>query len=195
MASPLTQRETIPFGRNSSHFVYIQNNLVEVLIQIKGIQDLSGKTLWVTCRLNMTGETCSPVFVGWVEDIQAIRRRVRNGHPHAPIDIRFGDTHPSDLYRECLSKPPGELVRRDWIRHQASLGSQEIGKNFYDETHRRSVPIKINDRSVGTLNAAFRGDPSSEDKNIQNILFDWAQNLNSDLVTYIEKNLDYSPKP
>jgi hypothetical protein len=84
-------------------------------------------------------------------------------------------------------------VLKDWRKQSASPGSQELGKNFYNETHRRSVPVKINGRSVGTLNASFRGDPSDEtDEQIQRVLFHWAQNAKSDLVAYIKENLDYS---
>jgi len=131
--------------------------------------------------------------VGWVEDIQAIRIRVQKGYLFAPIDIRFGDTHPSKLYSDCLNAASGQLVPRKWTSKPESPGSQEIGKNFYDETHRRSVPIKIKGCSVGTLNAAFQGNPAAEDMNIEKILFHWAQKK-SGLVDYIEQNLDYSPK-
>jgi hypothetical protein len=192
MALAQPKRESIPFAHNSSHFVNIHNNLVEVLTQIKAIKDLSARVLWVSCRLNRSGEKeASPVFVGWVENNEAINMRVKRQHKFAPIEIRFGDTHPSDLYSECLRKGPGELVRRDWGQQLASPGSQEIGKNFYGETHRRSVAVKING-SVGTLNAAFQGDPDAADKDIQNILFYWAQDANSGLVSYIKDNLDYS---
>jgi hypothetical protein len=191
MAQP--QRQPIPFGRHSSHFVHIENHLVEVLTDIKAIQDLSPKILWVSCRLNRTGQKDSPVFVGWVEDAQAVRRRVRKGHHYSPIDIRFGDSHPSDLYRECLNKAAGQVVMREWVQHSASSGSQEIGRNFYDETHRRSIAVRISGRAVGTLNAGFRGDPTPEEKNLQYILLEWAQGLNSDLLTYIEQNLECYP--
>jgi len=193
MALVQPQRESIPFAHNSSHFVNIHNNLVEVLTQIKPTKDLKARVLWVSCRLNRSGEKeASPVFVGWVEDNEAISIRVRRQHKFAPVEIRFGDTHPSELYSECLAKGFGEMVRRDWGLQIASPGSQEIGKNFYGETHRRSVAVKVNGGSVGTLNAAFQGDPSAADKDIENILFYWAQDPNSSLVDYIKNNLDYS---
>ena len=193
MAPPQPQRERIPFAHNSSHFVHIHNSLVAVLTLLKAIKGISAQVLWVSCRLNRSGEKeASPVFVGWVEDTEAINIRVKRQHPFAPVQIRFSDTHPSELYLECVRKGSGELVRRDWGQEKASPGSQEIGKNFYGETHRRSVPVKINGGSVGTLNAAFQGDPAGEDKNIQNILLYWAQDPNSDLVDYIKNNLDYS---
>jgi hypothetical protein len=200
MAQP--QRQPIPFGRHSSHFVHIHNNLVEVLTELKAIHNLTAKVLWVSCRLNRTGVSDpSPVFVGWVEDMDAIKIRVKKHRLFAPIDIRFGDTHLSKLYEDCLRAGVGAVVPREWIaplRQQASQGSQEIGKNFYDETHRRSVAIKIKERFVGTLNAAFSGNPSAEDSSIRQILVYWAQDSNSALVKYIEAELDYSefiPKP
>jgi hypothetical protein len=164
-----------------------------VLYEIKTVPALNEAILWVSCRLNRTGTNDSPVFVGWVEDIQAVKIRAQNGYVYSPIDLRFGDTHPSRLYTDCLKKPAGEPVLKDWRKQSASPGSQELGKNFYNETHRRSVPVKINGRSVGTLNASFRGDPSDEtDEQIQRVLFHWAQNAKSDLVAYIKENLDYS---
>jgi hypothetical protein len=193
MARPRPQRHRIPFGRHSTHFAGIQNSLALVLYEIRAIPALSRTILWVSCRLNRSGTIDSPVFVGWVEDTQAIRIRVQKGYLFAPIDIRFGDTHPSKLYRDCLNAAPGQLVPRKWTSKPESPGSQEIGKNFYDETHRRSVPIKIKGCSVGTLNAAFQGNPAAEDMKIEKILFHWAQKK-SGLVDYIEQNLDYSPK-
>jgi hypothetical protein len=193
MARPRPQRHRIPFGRHSTHFAAIQNSLALVLYEIKAIPAISRTILWVSCRLNRSGTIDSPVFVGWVEDVQAIRIRVQKGHLFAPIDIRFGDTHPSKLYSDCLNAAPGQLVPRKWTSKPESPGSQEIGKNFYAETHRRSVPIKVKGGSVGTLNAAFQGDPAAEDTNIEKILFHWAQEK-SGLVDYIEQNLDYSPK-
>ena len=193
MAPPQRKGQPIPFGRHSSHFAKIQNNLALVLCEIKAIPALNEGILWVSCRLNRSGTKDSPVFVGWVEDIQAIRIRVQNGYTYPPIDLRFGDTHPSRLYTECLKKPAGEPVLKNWSKQSASPGSQELGKNFYNETHRMSVPVKINGRSVGTLNAAFRGDPSDDkDEHIRGILFRWAQDSKSDLVKYIKENLDYS---
>src|SRR5215831_5201508 len=96
MASPKPQRQTIPFGHNSAHFVHIHNNLVAVLTQIKAIKDLRANILWVSCRLNRSGaKEASPVFAGWVEETEAINMRVKKQHLYAPIDIRFGDTHRS----------------------------------------------------------------------------------------------------
>ena len=193
MAARQRKSQPIPFGRHSSHFAKIQNALALVLYEIKAIPALTEAILWVSCRLNRSGTTDSPVFVGWVEDIQAIRIRVHNGYPYSPIDLRFGDTHPSKLYTDCLKKSAGEPVLKDWTKQSASPGSQELGKNFYHETHRRSVAVRINGRSVGTLNAAFRGEPSkAKDKEIIDVLFRWAQDSRSDLVKYIKENLDHS---
>jgi hypothetical protein len=193
MALAQPQCESIPFAHNSSHFVNIHNNLVDVLTQIRAVKDLKARVLWVSCRLNRSGEKeASPVFVGWVEDNEAINIRVRRQHRFAPVDFRFGDTHPSEIYSECLRKGFGEMVRRDWGHQIASRGSQEIGKKFYGETHRRSVAVTINGGSIGTLNAAFQGDPNASDKDIQNILFYSAQDAKSGLVDYIKNNLDYS---
>jgi hypothetical protein len=186
-------RDSIPIARNSSHFVNIHNNLVEVLTQIKAIKDLGARVLWVSCRLNRTGEKeASPVFVGWVEDNEAINIRVKRGYRFAPSEIRITDTHPSQLYEECLRKGSGELVRRGWSQQAASPNSQEIGKKFYNETHRRSAAVQINGRSIGTVNVGFQGDPSAADKDIQRILLNWAQDPNSSLVDYIKENLEYS---
>jgi hypothetical protein len=193
MALAQPQRDSIPIARNSSHFVSIHNNLVEVLTQIKAIKDLSARVLWVSCRLNRSGEKeASPVFVGWVEDNEAINIRVKRQHKFAPIEIRMTDTHKSELYEECLRKGSGVLVRRNWGQQLASPGSQEIGKKFYGETDRRSVAVQINGRSVGTLNVGFQGDPGAADNDIQSILLNWAQAPNTGLVNYIKENLEYS---
>lgn len=193
MAARKSQRQRIPFGRNSSHFFHIYNDLVEVLTQIRA-KDLSSSVLWVSCRLNRSGhKEASPVFAGWVESNDAIDIRVKKNKEFAPVDLRYNDTHWSKLYEDCLKEGPGKLVIRDWGKDKASPGSQEIGVNFYQETHRRSAAITINRGSVGSLNAAFRGDPTAgEDKKIEEILFRWAQEPKSDLVTYIENNLEYS---
>ena len=66
----------IPFARNSSHFVHIQNSLAAVLKDIKNAKGLTAKVLWVSCRLNRSKTQDSPVFVGWVEDIGAMNMRV-----------------------------------------------------------------------------------------------------------------------
>lgn len=193
MAKAQPKRDVIPIGRNSSHFVNIHNNLVEVLTQIKAIKGLGARVLWVSCRLNRSGEKeASPVFVGWVEHTESINIRVHRQYKFAPIEIRFSDTHKSELYEECLRKGSGELVRRNWGQQIASPGSQEIGKKFYDENNRRSVAVQINGRSVGTLNVGFQGDPGAVDDDIKGILLNWAQDPNSDLVTYIKENLEYS---
>jgi hypothetical protein len=193
MAPPERQRQSIPFGHNSTDFVHIQNNLVAVLTRIKGIKDLKVKILWVSCRLNRSKEEDSPVFVGWVEDIDAIDLRVRRDHLFAPIEIRFGDTHPSKLYSTCLKTPLGTVVSRNWGRpHKADATSQRVGEIFYGETHRKSAPIRVDNVYVGTLNAAFSGDPDGADGEIKTILIEWAQAGNSALVKYIEDNLDFS---
>jgi hypothetical protein len=135
----------------------------------------------------------SPVFVGWVEDVGAINTRVMRDRPYAPIEIRFGDTHPSRLYSECLKTPLGKVVARSWGRpHKADATSQRIGETFYGETHRRSVPIKVANVYAGTLNAAFSGDPDGAEEGIGKILLEWAQTEKSALVEYIEDYLDFS---
>src|SRR5438132_12023645 len=110
MARPRPQRHRIPFGRHSTHFAGIQNSLALVLYEIKAIPALSRTILWVSCRLNRSGTIDSPVFVGWVEDVQAIRIRVQRGHLFAPIDIRLGETHPSQLSRDCLMLAAGRIL-------------------------------------------------------------------------------------
>jgi hypothetical protein len=182
----------IPFARNSSHFVHIQNNVAAVLRDMKAARGVTAKVLWVSCRLNRSETLDSPVFVGWVEDVEAINMRVEKRRPYAPIEIRFGDTHPSALYSTCLSAPLGTVVLRTWRSHKADPTSQRIGEKFYGETHRRSIPIKVKTVYVGTLNAAFLGDPSAAEKRIQEILVEWAQTANSPLVRYIRDNLDFS---
>jgi hypothetical protein len=196
MASPQSQPQPIPFGHNSSHFVHIYNNLVGVLTQIKAIKGLSAKILWVSCRLNRSREKeASPVFAGWVEDTEAINIRVKKQHPYAPIEIRFGDTHRSTLYSDCVNSktPLRTVVPRNWGKaDKADATSQRIGETFYGETHRRSIPIVIGDLYVGTLNAAFFGDPVASDEKIRDILIDWAQTEKLPLVKYVKDNLDYS---
>jgi hypothetical protein len=182
----------IPFARDSSHFVHIENSLATVLHEIKAIPGLSSTILWVSCRLNRSETGNIPVFAGWFESIEARNIRIRRGFPYAPIQIRFGDTHPSTLYLECLKQPPRQIVRRTWKTDQADSTSQRLGENFYGETHRRSIPVKINNCSVGTLNAAFLGNPGAKDTNIEKILFSWAQSSKSDLVKYIKDKLHYS---
>jgi len=182
----------IPFARDSSHFVHVENSLAAVLHEIKAIPGLRSTILWVSCRLNRSGTGNIPVFAGWFESIEARNIRIRNGFPYAPIQIRFGDTHPSALYLECLKQPPRQVVRRTWKTDKADSTSQRLGENFYGETHRRSMAIRINNCSVGTLNAAFLGNPAAKDTKIEKILFDWAQSSKSDLVNYIKDKLHYS---
>lgn len=182
----------IPFARDSSHFVHIDNSLATVLHEIKAIPGLRSTILWVSCRLNRSETGNIPVFAGWFESIEARNIRVRRGCPYAPIQIRFGDTHPSKLYLECLKQPPRQVVKREWRTDQADPTSQRLGENFYGETHRRSVAIRIGNRSVGTLNAAFLGNPAAKDAAIEKILFSWAQSSKSDLVKYVKDKLQYS---
>ena len=182
----------IPFARNSSHFVHIQNCLVSVLKDLKNIAGLTAKPVWVSCRLNRTGEQDSPVFVGWVEDLEAADIRVGKGHDYAPIEVRFSDTHPSALFSECMKTAVGKVVHRDWKAHKADATSQKCGERYYDESHRRSVPIKIDSVYAGTLNAAFSGNPSSQEKEIETKLLEWGQTATSRLVDYIKKNLAFS---
>ena len=181
----------IPFARNSSHFVHIQNSLVAVLKSIKVAKGLTAKILWVSCRLNQSETQNSPVFVGWVEDVGAINMRVDRRRPYSPVEIRFGDTHPSALYSACLNAPLGTVVSRNWRSDKADPTSQRIGEKFYGETHRMSIPIRVQNVYVGTLNAAFLGDPSAGGKRIRDILVEWAQTT-SPLVRYIKDNLDFS---
>jgi hypothetical protein len=173
--------------------VHIQNSLTSVLKKIKKIPGLPAKILWVSCRLNRSNEENSPVFVGWVEDLEAVNLRVERRRPYAPVEIRFGDTHPSKLFSECLAAPLGKVVPKDWVRaDRADSSSQRIGERFYGETHRRSIAIKVGDIYVGTLNAAFLGDPTVADRKVRGILISWAQTGNSPLVRYIKSNLAFS---
>jgi hypothetical protein len=54
------------------------------------------------------------------------------------------------------------------------------------------MPIVIEDLYVGTLNAAFFGDPVASDGKIRDLLIDWAQTEKFPLVKYVKDNLDYS---
>jgi hypothetical protein len=194
-------RHPIPFGRHSSHFTHIQNALVAVLNEIKSVPNLKAKVLWVSCRLNRTGQQDSPVFAGWVESNEATEIRVAKGFPCPPIDIRFGDTHQSAVYSACFGKPLVRLktvIPRTWgpKRDQADPTSQKIGENFYGETHRRSIAIAVVGRYVGTLNAGFLGNrdfsKGNVERDIERILIRWAQRSDSRLVNYIQKNLQSS---
>ena len=127
-----------------------------------------------------------------VEDVEAADKRVSKGHDYSPIELRFSDTHPSALFSECMNTPVGKMVHRDWKAHKADATSQRCGERYYDESHRRSVPIEIDNVYAGTLNAAFSGDPSSRDKEIETKLLEWGQTATSRLVDYIKKNLAYS---
>ncbi|HXG53654.1 MAG TPA: hypothetical protein VNN77_19810 [candidate division Zixibacteria bacterium] len=186
----------IPFARNSSHCLHIQDILACVLRDLKEIPVAGARVLWVSCRLNRTGQTDSPVFCGWVEDVEATAIRLAKGQPYAPLELRFGDTHPSRLFSDCLKVSPGDWVRRDWSKPpQADPTSQRIGESFYGETHRRSVPILIDRVYAGTLNAAFLGDPSAKDDEIKARLVSWSQKPASELVRYVRTNLAYSGPP
>jgi hypothetical protein len=196
MAAPQSPRQLIPFAHNSSHFVHIHNSLVRVLTEIKSIKGLGAKVLWVSCRLNRSGEKdASPVFAGWVEDSEAINIRVGKQYAYAPIELRINDTHRSTLYSECVNSSTslGKVIPRNWGKpDKADATSQRIGERFYDETNRRSIPIVIEELYVGTLNVAFQRDPAASDGEIEKILVDWAQTENLPLVKYIKDNLDYS---
>jgi hypothetical protein len=165
---------------------------LSVLNDITNIPDLGAKVLWVSCRLNRTGEQDSPVFVGWVEHVEAANKRITKGHDYAPIEFRFSDTHPSKLFSECLKAPLGTVVHRDWKAHKADGTSQRVGEKYYNESHRRSIPIKIGNIYAGTLNTAFAGDPAGKERQTKAKLVSWAQNPNSRLVKYIKQNLAYS---
>lgn len=191
MASP----RPIPFAHNSSHFVHIQNNLACVLQGVKSTSGLPAKVLWISCRLNRSKTQDMPVFVGWVEDTEAINIRLQKGQPYSPVELRFGDTHPSKLYSDCLAVPLGTVVNRAWVSDQADPSSQRTGENSYGETHRRSIPIQIDNKYVGTLNVAFLGDPDARNAEIQATLINWAQKATSPLVKYIKDNLDFSGPP
>lgn len=182
----------IPFAHNSSHFVHIQNNLTSVLNDVKDIPGLAASVLWASCRLNRSKMEDAPVFCGWVEDNQAIKIRLQRGHPYAPSECRFGDTHPSKLFSDCLTKPAGEVVRRDWNVDKADPTSQRTGEEDYDEKYRRSIPIRVNNIYAGTLNVAFSGNPMDKDDDIKGVLVAWAQDQNSELVRYIKNNLDFA---
>jgi hypothetical protein len=188
-ASPRSQ---IPFPRNSQYFTDIENHLRSVLGAIKGVAGRA-EVLWVSCRLNKTGaQGPEPVFAGWVEGDAARGKRFKRGYPNPPIDTHFGGLHVSDLYRACFKAPVGEVVKKHWNGDKASPGSLELGRKYYEETHRRSMPIKIDKDYVGTLNVGFSGDPAPVDQKIKTELQKWAQDSKSPLVTYLSQNLAVS---
>jgi hypothetical protein len=160
MARPRPQRHRIPFGRHSTHFAGIQNSLALVLYEIKAVPALSKTILWVSCRLNRTGTIDSPIFVGWVEDVQAIRIRVQKGHLFAPIDIRFGDTHRPN-YIAIVKGGAGRLVPESGHQNRKVQGVKRSGKTSMTDSSQIGA-IKIKGYSVGTLNAAFQGDPAAQ---------------------------------
>lgn len=153
--------------------------------------------VWVSCRLNETGEKDpSPFFVGWVEDDQAERARIGRNDPDPGL-YRFGDDYYSEIYEECLKNPDrviaidekaqkivGKTDQMQWLAGAEFL-SVKSGAN-----HRRSIAIKINRRSVGTLNAGFINDPGNTvDKKMK----DLAQPPDPDqsaLTKYLKDNFD-----
>jgi len=193
-AESTSARQKIPFSRRSPD---IENHLKSVLGDIKRVA-ASALVLWVSCRLNRTGaKKPAPVFVGWVEDdvpdgARVIRRG--RGYPNPPIVTHFGGTHLSQLYQECFKARVGEVVKKHWNGDKASPGSLELGRKYYEETHRRSIPIRIDKNYVGTLNVGFRGDPTPADGQITPVLARWAQ-ADSDLVQYIRDNLTVGGLP
>lgn len=183
----------IPFPRNHPNFPGVENQLNAVLNQIKAAVGNATQVLWVSCRLNRTGaQVASPVFVGWVEDPQARTIRTANNHQHSPADIRINDTHVSSLYKECFTVSPGNVVKRDWNIDRADPTSQELGRTYYGETHRRSMPIRVGNQYVGTLNVAFKGDPAAKDRQIEQVLENWAQKSPSALITHIQGHCSVS---
>ncbi|MBI2361339.1 MAG: hypothetical protein HYV04_20930 [Deltaproteobacteria bacterium] len=187
----------IPFPRNHPNFPGVDNQLNAVLNQIRAaVAGSASQALWVSCRLNRTGATVpSPVFVGWIEDPAARNLRTTNHHQHAPADTRINDTHVSSLYKKCFAVRPGEVVKRDWSADKADPTSQELGKIYYGETHRRSMPIVLGNQYVGTLNVAFKGDPTAKDPEIKQVLEDWAQKPTSALITHIQHQCEVSKLP
>lgn len=188
----MASRRPIPFAHNCSHFVHIQNYLTSFLDDVKDVSGAAASVLWASCRLNRSKMEDAPVFVGWVEDNKAVKLRLQRDHPYAPGECRFGDTHPSKLYSECLKTPAGTVVQRNWGVDRADPTSQRTGEEDYGETHRRSMPIRIDSVYAGTLNVAFKGDPTSQDAEIKKVLGSWAQDPGSELVRYIKDNLDFS---
>lgn len=184
----------VPFHRASDHFGKIEEYLHSLLKGIQGVTASPAQVLWVSCRLNRREGMEAPVFVGWVEsDVAKTKRGTR--YPH-PMDTRLGDTHVSTLYKECLRAPLKTVVKRAWNGEGADATSQELGRKYYEETHRRSMPIKLGNRYVGTVNAAFSGDPGSSDPKIARVLEDWAQTETRGLVRYIQKlNVRGLPHP
>lgn len=193
-AKGATPKQKIPFPRRSPD---TENHLKSVLGDIKRVA-ASAQVLWVSCRLNRTvAKKPAPVFAGWVEDdardgARDIRRK--RGYPNPPIVTHFGGTHLSQLYQECFKARVGEVVKKHWNGDKASPGSLELGRKYYEETHRRSIPIKIDKNYVGTLNVGFKGDPTPADGQITPVLARWAQ-TDSDLVKYIRDNLDVGGQP
>ncbi len=182
----------IPGGITPEHFIQIRNLLNEVL---KDIETATGREpKWVSSRLNETArDDVSPFFVGWVENEELRSKRVSKNLPDPGL-FRFADNIHTRIYAECLDvKGPGGVKRRDWAKD----GAEMFGKNLYvshvglfdlhDETHRRSIAIKMDKRYVGTLNAGLSKDLGvSIDRKLQY----WAQDPKSALVQYLSREFE-----
>jgi len=179
----------IPGGITHDEFILVRDHLADFLRGIKTFND-EKDPLWVSCRLNETGKPAPcPVFVGWVESRTGMERRKAKGNFPDPGHFRFGDTHNSTLYRECLDEPE-KLILRNWGKDRADATSKECGTRFYNENHRRSIAIKAKIGSeilpVGTLNSAFGEEPSAR---VNGLMQKWAK-ADSEFVEFIQKTFE-----
>lgn len=181
--------KTIPGDIEPEDFIQIRNHLENCLKQIAAT---GSQVLWVSCRLNESGEkNPSPYFVGWVENKETRDERIRRNDPDPGL-YRFGDDHYSEIYEECLNKPNsvigideaahqiiGNRDRMRWLAGAKSLSVKAGAK------YRMSIAIKVDNQYVGTLNAGFSNDPANS---VDSIMVEWAQNSSkSKLVQYLKQ--------
>lgn len=180
--------KTIPGGIEPEDFIQIRNHLENCLEQIA---TTGSQVLWVSCRLNESGEkNPSPYFVGWVENKETRDERIRRNDPDPGL-YRFGDDYYSEIYEECINNP-NNIIRIDedarqiigkrdsmkWLAGAKSL-SVKAGARY-----RMSIAIKVDNQCVGTLNAGFSSGPADS---VDSIMVEWAQNSSkSKLVQYLK---------
>ncbi|MGH7773242.1 MAG: hypothetical protein ACREQA_13530 [Candidatus Binatia bacterium] len=177
----------IPGEITAKDFDDIKELLKRVLADLKQVAGAA----WVSCRLNDSDtDGISPVFIGWVEDDRATIERFIRNDPDPGLS-RFGDNYYSEIYERCIQNPhrvigideteqkiEGDQRKMLWLSGARFLSVKAGAK------HRRSIAIKVTNRCVGTLNAGFRDNPGAK---VDNILRDWAERADKDLIAYLIK--------